>query len=108
MALGYCRECGGRASTEAPACPHCGAADPTGSFRVVPAAQPQMLAPRPNNGVAAVLSLFIPGAGQIYKGHVGAGIAWMCFTFLGYLALIIPGLVLHLICILNASSTDPA
>lgn len=110
MALGYCRECGGRASTEAPACPHCGAADPTGKYQPVPlyAHQAPVLGPRPSNGIAAVLSLFVPGAGQMYKGHVGSGIAWLVATFIGYLALVLPGLILHGMCIANAASREPA
>ncbi len=44
-----------------------------------------VVANRPSNGTAAVLSLFIPGAGQMYKGRVGQGIAWMILTVLGYL-----------------------
>lgn len=31
-------------------------------------------------GVAAVLSLIIPGAGQIYKGSFGTGIVWFLLT----------------------------
>ena len=114
MALGYCRECGGKASTEAPTCVHCGAVDPTGqSHRQVPTqTAPAMAYPapvqRPSNGVAAVLSLIIPGAGQMYKGRVGAGILWLICTAFGYVVLIVPGLILHLICILNAASADPA
>lgn len=33
MALRECKECGRSVSTTAPACPHCGAADPTGEIR---------------------------------------------------------------------------
>jgi hypothetical protein len=109
MALGYCRECGGKASTEAPACAHCGAANPTGRYHPAPVHAPAYaLAPRPSNGIAAVLSLVLPGAGQMYKGHVGSGIGWMVCTFLGYLALVLPGLVLHGLCIANAASREPA
>lgn len=112
MALGYCRECGGRASTEAAACPHCGAGDPTGKLHEAAAlrayAQPLPPVPhRPGNGVAAVLSLVLPGAGQMYKGHVGNGLLWLLFTCIGYMALILPGLVLHTVCVFNASSTEP-
>jgi TM2 domain-containing membrane protein YozV len=64
-------------------------------------------APQWNKGVAAVLSLVIPGAGQMYKGEVGAGLAWLFFTILGYLAYILPGIILHLICIGSAASGDP-
>jgi len=56
-----------------------------------------------NPGVAAVLSLVIPGAGQMYKDHIGAGILWFIFIVGGYSLFIIPGLVLHLLCIFNAA-----
>lgn len=58
----------------------------------------------PSRGLAAVFSLFIPGLGQLYKGQVAAGILWFIFTPIGYLLLIIPGLILHLICIVDAAS----
>lgn len=58
-------------------------------------------------GVAALLSFLIPGAGQMYKGTVGEGILWFIVTIIGYIFLIIPGLVLHLICILTAANGDP-
>ena len=55
-------------------------------------------------GVAAVLSLVIPGAGQIYKGRIGAGLVWLICTVLGYVALVLPGIIIHIICIVNAAS----
>lgn len=58
-------------------------------------------------GVAALLSFLIPGAGQIYKGNVGAGIMWFIGVIIGYFFLIIPGIILHLICIFTAASGDP-
>ena len=58
-------------------------------------------------GVAALLSFLIPGAGQLYKGNVGSGILWFIVTVVGYFLLIIPGLILHLICIITAASGDP-
>ena len=58
-------------------------------------------------GVAAVLSLVFPGAGQMYKGQVGNGLAWLVFVVLGYAFFIFPGLVLHVICIVGAASGDP-
>jgi len=59
---------------------------------------------QPQNGVAAVLSLVIPGAGQMYKGDVAKGFAWLFGTALGYVLLIIPGLVLHVLCVVNAAT----
>lgn len=58
-------------------------------------------------GVAALLSFLIPGAGQIYKGNIASGILWFLFTGLGYFLLIVPGLILHLFCIILAASGDP-
>jgi TM2 domain-containing membrane protein YozV len=55
-----------------------------------------------NPGTAGVLSFLWPGAGQIYTGHVGAGIGWMIGTGVGYVFLVIPGLILHFLCILSA------
>lgn len=58
-------------------------------------------------GVAAVLSLVIPGAGQIYKGQLGVGLLWLFFVTVGYLLMIVPGLLLHIICIATAAQGDP-
>lgn len=54
--------------------------------------------------VAAFLSLIIPGLGQIYKGQLLNGIVWFIVVAIGYAALIVPGLVLHILCILGAAS----
>ncbi len=56
------------------------------------------------NGIAAVLSFFIPGLGQLYKGHVFSGITLFCCTLLGYGFFVVPGLVLHVITIVDAGS----
>ena len=64
-------------------------------------------APSWSPGIAALLSFFVPGAGQIYKGEVLGGLTWMFCTVLGYVCFIVPGLVLHLICVVLASSGDP-
>jgi TM2 domain-containing membrane protein YozV len=58
-------------------------------------------------GVAAVLSLVIPGAGQMYRGKVGIGLLWLLFVLGGYALFVIPGVILHLICIVSAASGDP-
>jgi TM2 domain-containing membrane protein YozV len=62
--------------------------------------------PPPTNqkdpGVAAVLSLVIPGAGHVYAGHIAAGLLILVLTVIGYAALIIPGLVMHVIAIVTA------
>jgi TM2 domain-containing membrane protein YozV len=57
----------------------------------------------PNRGVAAVLSLIIPGAGQIYKGQVLRGLIWLVAVVTGYAMFVLPGLILHVCCIVGAS-----
>jgi len=59
-------------------------------------------------GVAAVLSLVIPGAGQMYKGNIGEGLLWLIFVVIGYALFVIPGLILHIICIATAGSGRPS
>lgn len=51
----------------------------------------------------ALLSFFVPGLGQICTGRVPAGLLWMMFTILGYIPLVIPGIILHILCIINAA-----
>ena len=62
---------------------------------------------RSNDTVAAVLSLIIPGAGQIYKGKMLMGIAWLVLTVLGYLTLVMPGMLLHFVCVFHAAAMSP-
>jgi hypothetical protein len=58
-------------------------------------------------GVAALLSLLIPGAGQIYKGQPINGLVWFILTIAGYFFLIVPGVVLHLCCVIGAAMGNP-
>lgn len=53
--------------------------------------------------VAALLSFVIPGLGQFYKGQPINGLVWFVIVLGGYVAFIIPGLVLHACCILGAA-----
>jgi len=54
--------------------------------------------------LAAVLSLLIPGAGQLYTGNIVSGILWFMLVAAGY-TLILPGLFLHMICIATAAGS---
>jgi hypothetical protein len=56
---------------------------------------------------AAALSLFLPGVGQIYSGRIPQGIGWMLATGLGYILFLIPGLILHICCVVNAAAVPP-
>jgi len=55
-------------------------------------------------GLAAVLSLIMPGAGQLYTGRFVAALLWFFVVTAGY-ALILPGLLLHVLCIVSAASS---
>ena len=53
--------------------------------------------------LAAVLSVWMPGAGHLYAGRFAAAVLWFLVVGAGY-ALILPGLILHLFCIASAAS----
>ena len=75
MATKYCPACGEEVSNpNAVACTHCGEAirTPYRGYK--------------SSGLAAILSFFIPGLGQIYNGQIGKGIMYMIFAFI-FLAL---------------------
>lgn len=57
--------------------------------------------------IAALLSLWIPGAGQLYTGRVAAAVLWFLVVGMGYV-LILPGLVLHVFCIVSAAASASA
>jgi hypothetical protein len=67
---------------------------------------PAALAPRRDVSalLAAVLTIWIPGAGHLYAGRFVAALLWFVVVGAGY-ALILPGLILHLFCIVSAAST---
>ena len=63
------------------------------------------LAPRaPSPGLAAVLSVLIPGLGQVYSGHLGSGAIWFLATGLAYWAVLLPGFLVHAFCVASAYS----
>ena len=57
-----------------------------------------------HSGAAAVLSLFIPGVGQMCQRRWISGCLYLLLVPLGYVAFIVPGLVLHIICIVDAAT----
>jgi len=49
----------------------------------------------PSPGLAAVLSVCVPGLGHVYSGRLGAGLAWFLATSFGYWAILVPGFLIH-------------
>lgn len=73
---------------------------------LLPAAPRTLMRARPSNPlVAALLSLWIPGAGHLYAGRVVAAVLWFLVVGAGY-ALILPGLILHMFAIVSAAATS--
>lgn len=59
-----------------------------------------------SRGTAALLSFLLPGLGQMYKGQIANGLVWLFLTVCGYACFVIPGVFLHLCCIIGAASGD--
>jgi TM2 domain-containing membrane protein YozV len=57
----------------------------------------------PNAAAAAILSMIVPGAGQLYAGRPLSAIGWFVLVTMGYLLLIVPGVVLHVLCVASAA-----
>ncbi len=56
----------------------------------------------PSPGIAAVLSVLIPGLGHVYAGRLGAAACWFLATSFAYWAILLPGFLLHALAIWTA------
>ena len=92
-----------RQAVPAPAAGHYVHDGPGGNVVVINQPSARLWSP----GLAAVLSFFLPGLGQLYKGQIINGLVWFFVVMFGYAALILPGLVLHFFCVLGALSGNP-
>jgi TM2 domain-containing membrane protein YozV len=109
-----CPYCAETIKAEAVICRFCGRDLSTGQPSqqiVVSQSQPTPVQIPPQRlwspGVAALLSLIIPGAGQIYKGQIGKGLLYLIVVVAGYALFVVPGLILHLLVILDAARGNP-
>jgi TM2 domain-containing membrane protein YozV len=110
-----CPYCAETIKIEAKICRFCSRDLVTGQppqSAIVQQSQPSVIVQAPSQrlwspGIAALLSLFIPGTGQIYKGQVGKGLLHLVVILGGYALFIIPGLILHVLCIIDATQGDP-
>jgi hypothetical protein len=59
-----------------------------------------------NPALAAVLSLIVPGAGQLYAGRPLSAVLWFVAVSIGYLLFIAPGVLLHALCVASAASAS--
>jgi TM2 domain-containing membrane protein YozV len=77
--LPFCPKCGKEVTEEMNVCPYCG-----NPLKVMPAytqaPSSRVSVGTKNSGLAAVLSLIIPGVGQMYAGQIGRG---LLFLFIG-------------------------
>ena len=55
--------------------------------------EPRPRAPHP--GIAAVLSVVVPGLGQVYNGRLIVGAIWLAAALFGYAAVLVPGTLIH-------------
>ena len=56
-----------------------------------------------SSGIAATLSLLLPGSGQLYGGKTVPGLIWLWAVVCAYLASLPLGLAAHGICVLDAT-----
>lgn len=63
--------------------------------------------PRWSPVVALILSLIVPGLGQLYKGQWINGFIWFVLVVIGYVCFVVPGVILHVMCILGAARGNP-
>jgi len=90
--LKYCSNCGQQIDVKAEICPKCG-------VRVSPVQVPVTAVERKSEGLAAVLSFFIPGLGQVYNGQIGKGIVvFIVFAICSGLMILLIGFILAPLC----------
>lgn len=57
---------------------------------------------RPSPDVATLLAILVPGLGHLWVGRWRAAWSWLFAVLLGYWAILLPGVVLHVLSIVSA------
>lgn len=55
---------------------------------------------------AAFLSFLLLGWGQMRRGKTAQGLFWMIVVIAGYFMMLVPGLILHIICMVHAYACE--
>jgi hypothetical protein len=58
--------------------------------------------------IAVLLTLIIPGAGHLYLRRWLAGLVWLVLALAAYSSFLVPGLILHGLCLLSLALVRPA
>lgn len=58
-------------------------------------------------GAAAILTLLVPGLGQLCQGRWIIGPFAFCMVAVGYLLFVLPGMILHVLAIIDAAQYRP-
>lgn len=94
-----CPHCAEEILVEAKKCKHCGEFldEKIIEEREAKAAQ------KWNPGTAALISIFFPGFGHIYKGKVGEGFLWIIILIITMVIFFPLGIILYFVCIFDAA-----
>ncbi|MDR0767065.1 MAG: hypothetical protein LBE57_01250 [Methanosarcinales archaeon] len=102
MANNFCSACGKKSDEpDANYCAGCGSSfhssqtESTSHENVVYVKQKSVF-------VSIILSIFIPGSGQVYNGNLKKGLVLCIGFYLGLLALVIPGIIVWIYALYNA------
>lgn len=67
-----------------------------------PCTEDTLIRRAPSPGVSAVLSVVVPGLGQLYSGRLLASALWFLGTAAAYSAVLLPGFLVHAVCVWSA------
>ncbi|MGE3609345.1 MAG: hypothetical protein AB7I27_07145 [Bacteriovoracaceae bacterium] len=64
---------------------------------------PNLSEKKVDNSIAAIMTMMLPGLGQLMKGQIMPGIFWALIVGFGYFSFFWPGLIFHIFCIMDAA-----